>query len=52
MALPNCIVLATDLAPRTDRAQDRAIALAKSWNAKLTFVYAVDVVEIPQGIGC
>jgi nucleotide-binding universal stress UspA family protein len=48
MSLPSCILLATDLAPRTDRAQDRAVALARMWGAKLTFVYAVDVAEIPS----
>jgi nucleotide-binding universal stress UspA family protein len=48
MSLPSCIVLATDLAPRTDRAQDRAVALARAWRAKLTFVYVVDVAEIPS----
>lgn len=48
MSVPNCIVLATDLAPRTDRAQDRAVALAREWGAKLTFVHAVDVAEIPS----
>jgi nucleotide-binding universal stress UspA family protein len=48
MSLPTCIVLATDLAPRTDRAQDRAVTLAREWKAKLTFVYAVDVAEIPS----
>jgi nucleotide-binding universal stress UspA family protein len=47
MSLPSCIVLATDLAPRTDRAQDRAVTLAREWSAKLTFVHAVDVAEIP-----
>ena len=48
MSLPHCIVLATDLAPRTDRAQDRAVALARAWRAKLVFVHAIDVVEIPS----
>jgi nucleotide-binding universal stress UspA family protein len=48
MTPPSCIVLATDLAPRTDRAQDRAVALAREWGAKLTFVYAVDVAEFPS----
>ena len=48
MSLPNCIVLATDLAPRTDRAQDRAVTLARRWSAKLTFVYAVDIAGIPS----
>src|SRR5215510_4813641 len=47
MSLPNCIVLATDLAPRTDRAQDRAVTLAREWRARLTFVYAIDVADIP-----
>src|SRR5262245_34995643 len=47
MSLPNCIVLATDLAPRTDRAQDRAVTLAQEWRARLTFVYAIDVADIP-----
>ena len=48
MSLPNCIVLATDLAPRTDRAQDRAVTLARGWRAKLAFVYAVDVAGVPS----
>jgi|SRR5262245_14120918 len=47
MSLPNCIVLATDLTPRTDRAQDRAVTLARGWRAKLIFVYAVDVAGVP-----
>ena len=47
MSLPTCIVLATDLAPRTDRAQDRAVTLARAWRATLTFVHAIDVAEIP-----
>jgi len=49
MSLPNCIVLATDLAPRTDRAQDRAVGLARTWRTKLTFVCAIDVAEVPSG---
>jgi nucleotide-binding universal stress UspA family protein len=47
MSLPNCIILATDLAPRTDRAQDRAVTLAQDWRAKLTFVYAIELADIP-----
>jgi len=47
MSLPKCIVLATDLAPRTDRAQDRAVTLARDWRAKLTFVYAIEVADMP-----
>lgn len=46
MSLPNHIVLATDLAPRTDRAQDRAVTLARQWRAKLTFVYALEGAEL------
>jgi nucleotide-binding universal stress UspA family protein len=48
VSLPTCIVLATDLAPRTDRAQDRAVSLARAWSAKLTFVCAIDVAEVPS----
>jgi nucleotide-binding universal stress UspA family protein len=48
MSRPNCIVLATDLAPRTDRAQDRAVTLARGWRAKLAFVYAVAVAGVPS----
>jgi len=51
MSLPNCILLATDLAPRTDRAQDRAVTLARGWRAKLIFVYAVDIAGIPSDDG-
>jgi len=47
MSLPNCIILATDLAPRTDRAQDRAVTLARAWRAQLTFVYAIDLAGMP-----
>jgi nucleotide-binding universal stress UspA family protein len=47
MSFPNCIVLATDLAARTDRAQDRAVTLARDWGAKLTFVYALELADIP-----
>src|SRR5262245_25002111 len=48
MSRPDCIVLATDLAPRTDRAQDRAVTLAREWGARLTFVHAIDVAEPPS----
>jgi hypothetical protein len=44
MSLPNCIVLATDLASRTDR----AVSLTRAWRAKLTFVCAMDVAEVPS----
>lgn len=36
------VTLATDLAARTDRAFDRAVALARQWNARLLIVHAVD----------
>ena len=48
MSLPKCILLATHLAPRTDRAQDRTVGLAGEWSAKLTFVCAIDVAEVPS----
>lgn len=39
---PVTILLATDLSHRCDRALDRAVELAKSWNAKLLVVHAVE----------
>lgn len=36
------LLLATDLGVRSDRALDRAVMLAREWNAKLTVVHAVD----------
>lgn len=36
------ITLATDLAARTDRAFDRAVDLARRWNARLLIVHAVE----------
>ena len=36
------ITLATDLAGRTDRAFDRAVDLARRWNARLSIVHAVE----------
>jgi len=36
------ITLATDLAARTDRAFDRAVSIARRWNAKLLIVHAVE----------
>jgi nucleotide-binding universal stress UspA family protein len=47
MSLPSCIVLATDLAPRTDRAQDRAVTLARDRRAKLVFVHAIELTDMP-----
>lgn len=39
---PRHLLLATDLGARSDRALDRAVLLAREWNAKLTVVHAVD----------
>jgi nucleotide-binding universal stress UspA family protein len=36
------IILATDLTARSDRAFDRAVALARRWNARLLIVHAVE----------
>lgn len=36
------ITLATDLTARTDRAFDRAVSLARRWNARLLIVHAVE----------
>lgn len=46
--LPANILLATDLGPRTDRAQDRALGLAKAWGARLTVVHALDALDAPN----
>jgi nucleotide-binding universal stress UspA family protein len=47
-ALPTHILFATDLGARSDRAQDRAIGLARDWNAKLTVVHALDALDAPN----
>lgn len=47
-ALPRHILLATDLSARCDRASDRAIELARNWNARLSVVHALDVFDIPN----
>ncbi len=47
-ALPAHILFATDLGARSDRAQDRAIRLARDWNAKLTVVHALDALDAPN----
>lgn len=39
---PKRLLLATDLSARCDRAMDRAVALAKLWNADLIVVHALD----------
>ncbi|NKE44230.1 universal stress protein [Roseomonas frigidaquae] len=44
-ALPRTILLATDLSSRCDRAQDRAILLAKGWAARLCILHVMPVEE-------
>lgn len=44
------IVLATDLGARCDRAFDRAVLLARAWDARLTIVHALES-ETPAGRG-
>lgn len=39
---PRHLILATDLAARTDRAFDRAVRLARRWDARLLIVHAVE----------
>lgn len=39
---PRNIILATDLTARSDRAFDRAVLLAKRWNARLLIAHAVE----------
>ncbi|MFG1359103.1 universal stress protein [Xanthobacter pseudotagetidis] len=39
---PKAILLATDLSPRCDRALDRAVILAKQWNAELVIVHVLE----------
>jgi len=40
--LPRRLLLATDLSSRCDRALDRAVELAKRWDAELTAVHALE----------
>lgn len=42
MAPPTAVVCATDLSSRCDRAMDRAAQLARSWNARLVVVHALE----------
>jgi len=39
---PDCILLATDLGSRCDRALDRALALARQWRARLVVLTVVE----------
>ncbi|AKC87541.1 universal stress protein [Pseudoxanthomonas suwonensis] len=41
-AAPDSILLATDLGARSDRALDRAVQLARQWNARLVVATVVD----------
>lgn len=48
---PRTILLATDLSSRCDRAQDRAILLAKGWGAKLCILHVMpgeDPADLPS----
>lgn len=47
-ALPACIVLATDLSARCDRALDRSAQLAAQWHAKLVALNVLDPVALPD----
>ena len=40
-------LMATDLSPRSDRALERAVMLAREHDARLTIVHVVDEVLIP-----
>lgn len=46
---PTNLLLATDLRPTCDRAFDRAILLAREWNAELTVLHVVKVDEHEVG---
>ena len=47
-AVPECIVLATDLSARCDRALDRSAQLAMQWHAKLVALNVLDPVALPD----
>ena len=44
---PKTILVATDLSARSDRALDRATALAAEWNARLVVLHALPVIPVP-----
>lgn len=46
--VPRRILLATDLGARSDRALDRAISLARSWQAELVVAHALDGADVPD----
>lgn len=47
-AAPECIVLATDLSARCDRALDRSAQLAAQWGATLVALNVLDPVALPD----
>ena len=47
-AAPECILLATDLSARCDRALDRSAQLALQWHAKLVALNVLDPVALPD----
>lgn len=47
-SVPRRILLATDLGARSDRALDRAIALARGWQAELVVAHALDGADVPD----
>ena len=49
--MPSDILLATDLTPACDRALDRAVQLAKAWDAALTVCHVVESSSLkPWGV--
>lgn len=46
MKKPASLLLATDLNSRSDRALDRAVALAREWDAALTVLHVIDPAEV------
>lgn len=51
-ALPRRLLLATDLSSRGDRALDRAVLLARAWDAELHVVHALETPppSVPAGV--
>lgn len=44
--VPRHVLFATDLGARCDRAQERAVELARKWRARLTVVHALEIFDI------